>query len=381
MTTSGKPLVVIDASHHAGIVIVVGTLALIMSLICLAIRVYVRTLLSPGFGRDDYLFFVATSFAVIQTSLVMSNSAKGFGTSIDLLTTSQVVKVQQTTAATDVLYLITLFLSKCCVLGMLSRLTPQRMHHLVLYGILGLSICWVLTSTLIILINCELNRPWARPVDHCSGLFSKWEYITVLDSIIEMALFVFSLYLVKGLQMAVSRKLIVLSSFAVRLPLIAFASLHLYHLSLYAYSQNPTLDIIDGYVWTQMEMNYALIVCTAFCLAPFMRAISVTYGNAGEVTLGTSSANSRSAKYAKDRSKQSQSYALQSIENAEEARYGNRRSQPSQATFVPDLSGGLATATAYDGGSRTDRDSVASTESTKMIIKKNVEYTVTHERL
>ena len=60
MTASGKPLVVIDESHHAGIVIVVGTLALIMTLICLAIRVYVRTILSPGFGRDDYLLFVAT---------------------------------------------------------------------------------------------------------------------------------------------------------------------------------------------------------------------------------------------------------------------------------------------------------------------------------
>lgn len=60
MTASGKPLVVINESHHAGIVIVVGTLALIMTLICLAIRVYVRTILSPGFGRDDYLLFVAT---------------------------------------------------------------------------------------------------------------------------------------------------------------------------------------------------------------------------------------------------------------------------------------------------------------------------------
>lgn len=119
----------------------------------------------------------------------MSNSAKGFGTSIRLLSSDQVVKVQrvrcldsgrehnltgvismQTTAATDTLFLITVFLSKCCVLGMLSRLTPQRIHHFVLYGVLGLSICWVLSSVLIILVNCELNRPWARPIDHCTGL-------------------------------------------------------------------------------------------------------------------------------------------------------------------------------------------------------------------
>ncbi|OOF90020.1 hypothetical protein ASPCADRAFT_31672, partial [Aspergillus carbonarius ITEM 5010] len=88
------PLVVIDESHHAGIVIVVGTLALIMALICLVIRVYVRTLLSPGFGRDDHLLFVATAFSIIQTSLVMSNSAKGFGTSIGLLSSEQIVKIQ-----------------------------------------------------------------------------------------------------------------------------------------------------------------------------------------------------------------------------------------------------------------------------------------------
>ncbi|GKZ28886.1 hypothetical protein AbraIFM66950_001510 [Aspergillus brasiliensis] len=304
MTASGKPLVVIDESHHAGIVIVVGTLALVMTLICLAIRVYVRTILSPGFGRDDYLLFVATTFAIIQTSLVMSNSAKGFGTSIGLLSSDQVVKVQR---------------------------------------------------------------------------FQKWEYIGVMDSTIELMLFLFSILLVKSLQMPTTRKLIVLSSFAVRLPLIVFTSLHLYHLNDYAYSENPTLDIIDAYVWTQMGMNYALIVCTSFCLAPFMRAISVTYGNAGEVTLGTSSARSKSGKYARDVSKQSQSYVLQSMDNHEEISHGMNNLRHSQPTFVPERSSGIVSATAYDGSSRTDGDSVASSESTKMIIKKNVEYTVTHE--
>ncbi|BCS03278.1 uncharacterized protein AKAW2_70156A [Aspergillus luchuensis] len=380
MTASGKPLVVIDESHHAGIVIVVGTLALIMTLICLAIRVYVRTILSPGFGRDDYLLFVATSFAIIQTSLVMSNSAKGFGTSISLLSSDQVVNVQRTMATTDTLFLITAFLSKCCVLGMLSRLTPQRIHHFILYAIFGLSICWVLSSVLIILVNCELNKPWARPIDHCTGLFQKWEYIGATDSIIELMLFLFSIFLVKSLQMPTSRKIIVLSSFAVRLPLIIFTSLHLYHLKNYAYSTNPTLDIIDSYVWTQMGMNYSLIVCTSFCLAPFMRAISVTYGNAGEVTLGTSSARSKSGKYARDVSKQSQSYALQSMDNQEEIGHSVNNPRHSQPTFVPEQSAGIFNATVSDGCSRrTDGDSVASSESTKMIIKKDVEVTITHE--
>ena len=142
---------------------------------------------------------------------------------------------------------------------------------------------------------------------------------------------------------------------------------------------NPTLDIIDGYVWTQMGMNYALIVCTSFCLAPFMRAISVTYGNAGEVTLGTSSARSKSGKYARDVSKQSQSYVLQSMDNHAEAANGMSNPRHSQPTFVPEHYGGMLSTTAYDGSSRTDGDSVASSESTKMIIKKDVEYTVTHE--
>lgn len=128
-----------------------------------------------------------------------------------------------------------------------------------------------------------------------------------------------------------------------------------------------------------MGMNYSLIVCTSFCLAPFMRAISVTYGNAGEVTLGTSSARSKSGNYARDVSKQSHSYVLQSMDNQEEAGHGLNNSRHSQPTFVPEQSAGSFNATAYDGSSRTDGDSVASSESTKMIIKKNVEVTVTRE--
>lgn len=48
--------------------------------------------------------------------------------------------------------------------------------------------------------------------------FQKWEYIGAMDSIIELMLFLFSILLVKSLQMPTSRKAIVLSSFAVRLP-------------------------------------------------------------------------------------------------------------------------------------------------------------------
>lgn len=83
--------------------------------------------------------------------------------------------------------------------------------------------------------------------------------------------------------------------------MIAFSFLHLRGLNSYIQSFNPTLDIIDFYVWAQLDMNYSLIVCTSFCIVPFMRAISTDYGTAGEVTLGSSSANSRSAPFIKER--------------------------------------------------------------------------------
>jgi hypothetical protein len=54
------PFEVIDSQHHAGIIIITAAICLVITLVCLLIRVYVRVLLSPTFGIDDWILLAAT---------------------------------------------------------------------------------------------------------------------------------------------------------------------------------------------------------------------------------------------------------------------------------------------------------------------------------
>lgn len=54
------PFEVIDGDHRGGVIVIVAACALVLSLVAVLIRVYVRLLLSPPFGLDDLVLVGAT---------------------------------------------------------------------------------------------------------------------------------------------------------------------------------------------------------------------------------------------------------------------------------------------------------------------------------
>ncbi|KAE8371426.1 hypothetical protein BDV26DRAFT_302787 [Aspergillus bertholletiae] len=292
------PFETVDDDHHAGIIIIVSAICLVLSLVCLLIRLYVRFLLSPPFGIDDVILLGATVSAIVESIIIFHASSIGFGTAIRLLDDHVVRSIQN---------------------------------------------------------------------------FARWQFITAIDIITELSLFIFSIVLIYGLQMSIKPKLVITVAFASRIPLVAFEAVRLSEFHSFTTSQNPTFDAIRYYTWTQVALNYSLIACTAFCLRPFMNAVTTSYGTAGDSNLSTS----RSYPYASDRGRSNQgSYALQSLQNRSVA-------GPEPDLFQPKVRAGETTITSTQPGSSTgghsdrdERNSIGSEGSTRMIIKKDVEYTV-----
>ncbi|OGE56390.1 hypothetical protein PENARI_c003G02958 [Penicillium arizonense] len=283
------PFETIDDKHHAGIIIITGAICLMISLVCLLIRVYVRVFLNPPWGSDDIILLGATIFAIAESIIIFHAASIGFGTDISLLTEKAVDRIQNSLFAADILYLLTLYLSKCCIIAIYLRLTPREHHKSILWATFGLSTVGVIVSVLGIAVNCEGNKPWAVPGEQCHNLFPRWQAIAALDISTEILLFTFSIALVWGLQMRISHKIVIMVSFAARLPLIIFSALHLSTLKEYTTTKNPTLTAISHTVFTQLHLNYAIITCTVFCLRPFMNALTTYYGTAGDSNLGSSS--------------------------------------------------------------------------------------------
>ncbi|KAJ5158022.1 uncharacterized protein N7500_007673 [Penicillium coprophilum] len=380
------PFETIDDKHHAGIIIVTAAICLMISLVCLLIRAYVRKFLSPPWGSDDIVLFGATIAALVESIVIFHAARIGFGTDISLLTQEGVDRIQNSLLAADILYLLTLYLSKCCVIAIYMRLTPSMRHKIILWATFGLTTVGIIVSVLVISVNCEGNRPWVVPGDQCHNLFARWQAIAALDISTEVLLFIFSVALVWGLQMSISHKTVIMVSFAARLPLIIFSALHLSRLKEYTNVHNPTFTAINHTIFTQLHLNYALVACTAFCLRPFMNALTTYYGTAGDAYLSSSggygygsSGQGDTDPYASGRSRD---YEL-----------GRLKGRPTRRASVllkdrPDMGDGTengtvlceATGPAQLGEGRPEAD-VGSTRSgsdgsTRMIIRKEVEYSV-----
>ncbi|EAW10458.1 uncharacterized protein ACLA_049300 [Aspergillus clavatus NRRL 1] len=309
------PFQVVDDLHHGAWIIITAALGLVVSLVCLFIRVYVRLALCPPFASDDYVLLGATLIAIIQSSLVFEAASQGFGTSIKLLEQYQIDKIQTVSKAqlqvarpngacfhlltpqfqlitvSDVLYLITIYVSKCCVVGIYLRLTPQKVHNRISWATLVLCTLWIIPSAFILAINCEMNRPWTTSGGQCRHLLERWAFITAMDILTELILFALAVTLLQGLFMPVRRKFTIGSAFFFRLPLIIFSVFHIYTLKGHYHSPDPTLSVVTSKIWSQVELNYALTACSVFCLRPFMAAVSTNYGTAGDSNLKNSNAS------------------------------------------------------------------------------------------
>ncbi|KAJ5669388.1 hypothetical protein N7462_010458 [Penicillium macrosclerotiorum] len=307
------PFEVVDEYHHGAWIIITVALGLVVSVVCFLIRLYVRLMLIPPFARDDFVLLGATIVAGVQSTLIFYACSLGFGTSMIFLDDTRLNQIQTLIAISDTIALIILFLSKGCVLAIYLRLTPQKPHNRASWATLALCTAWLIPAVLILLVNCELNKPWRTQGGECKNLFKRWQFIGAVDIITEIIIFALAVILLKGLFMSVRRKLAIGFAFIFRFPLsvqgefkeelaykytllaslILFAILHISNLNSALNDADVTLAAVEPTLWLQVEVHYALVACSVFCLRPFMAAVSTNYGTAGDSSLESSTSRSR----------------------------------------------------------------------------------------
>lgn len=72
--------------------------------------------------------------------------------------------------AADLIYAVSLLLSKVSMVALEQRLSPERMHKLVVQGTLCLSAVAVVAAFLMIALGCDVARPWFQITRECDSL-------------------------------------------------------------------------------------------------------------------------------------------------------------------------------------------------------------------
>ncbi|KAH8770203.1 hypothetical protein F5882DRAFT_411675 [Hyaloscypha sp. PMI_1271] len=357
------PIAIITATDQSGIVLIATALALAIAFTSLLMRGYMQLQIRHQFSHDDFIAMGSMLFSLLQSITVFIEVSKGFGKTISNISPNNLVQLQKAAYSSELLYIITLWMTKCSVAFLLLRLSPQKEHKLATYSILASSTLFMIISVFILAFRCDVAQPWIFINTQCTNLLVRWEVETVFDITTELALFSASIYLVKGLQLSLSKKVTVIFAFGLRLAVIAPAILRLVYLNQEFTSPDPTLHGVLASVCTQIQISYAVVAVTIPCLRPFMAALSTNYG---------APAQARTSPSGSKKSQPGKEYKLSSLSKSSRS---VRVDKSKVSTPVKPWDRGN-THTSVGSG---DQHSMESHESKQMIISKNTEWQVDFE--
>ncbi|KAF2204122.1 hypothetical protein GQ43DRAFT_205709 [Delitschia confertaspora ATCC 74209] len=395
------PYAAINATDQGGLIAILTAFALGLVLLSISIRIYARHNLS-AYRVDDFTFFAASIFYIIQTSLVFRSLAKGQGKLATTLDAEETATVEKLSFTSDLFYLVTIFLSKCSTSFLFLYLTPGRAHHRIIWSGVGAEAIWLVSAVMMEGIRCNGSHPWTNNTANCSNSFARWAYIGIFDCLIEASLIITAMYIVYDLQMSLKSKLVVVGAFSCRIPNIALSILRLIfiHASyLPQTSHHWSTRVIST---TQIALGVSITASIVPYLKPFMMA----YDQPSTSSYPTRSHGSSNFKLSALTDKSTTTATDGLTENREEdPRYevqGNhttiteqqqqhkrkqnlvknsfrlrpeRTKYSAKATASPDLNNGGAEHRHGEGKSEH-----GSEDSSLMIIKKGVEWSVQFER-
>ncbi|KAJ9612892.1 hypothetical protein H2200_002833 [Cladophialophora chaetospira] len=357
------PIGVITSTDRSAVVLIATGIALVVGFVSLAIRIYVR--FTHSISWDDYTIYAATAFSVFQAATVFVEGKNGLGKVLRQLDTSELMHLQKAAYASNILFITTLWLTKCSTACLYLRLSPNHYHGLASKAALvGMTIVSLIISIFMIALSCDLAHPWLFIRPQCTNLYTRWLVFAIFDIVTEVVLFALSFYIIHGLQMPWTRKGSVLVTFGLRLLVIIPIAFRLHQLKVELNSDDPTYDGLFASIWTQIEMTSGLVAATIPCSRSWISATSTQ--------LPIEPKNRKNTKYGSGRSKQS--ITLDSLSRWKKA----DRSAPTSSNNIHAYPEVQHTTSVNAPG---DEHSVASNESSQGIIRKNVEWSVNYEEL
>ncbi|KAF1965591.1 hypothetical protein BU23DRAFT_545768 [Bimuria novae-zelandiae CBS 107.79] len=382
MTATPPPYFITEVDKQ-GLIAVSTAITLAFVWTCFGIRIWLRCRSVESWKLDDNFLAGATILSTAQSAVVFNAINAGLGKSIGFLSSSTLKEVGKNELAAQILYLSSLFLSKCAVLFLYLRLSPQKRHIYVTWTTIAISVAWLLASVVLVALPCSALDFWFKGGAKCSYLWLRWKAIGAIDIATETVIVLISVLMVAHINMRLKGKIVVIVAFSARLPVIAAAAFRLRYLHTTIESADRTLDGSYYAIATQWHVGYAIMSTTISGLRPFLRPFSKSGCH-------YSSSNGNSLPSRSGVEPQGQAYQLEALPGDHPSTSGTHEHLHLQAP-IPVLRPDASTRNVVITGGETgwdddmhleeDATSRVSRESQQWIIKKRTELRVENTRL
>ncbi|KAB8217547.1 hypothetical protein BDV33DRAFT_206303 [Aspergillus novoparasiticus] len=261
------PLAADNDYDHSGLLVVITSLVLFLTLASLSIRAFAASKRSSMLN-DDYVLLTVVICACVQVSVTLASVHYGWGKTQDMVSDEDFIPLLKTVYVADLFYVLVIGLSKICSLVFYRNLSIRRSMR-TNNVILAACSVWTVLAIAILGARCS-ESPWKDIDNHCVGLLLRWKVICALDVVLEAFILAYPVGIIYKIQISPLKKFVVLSILSCRIILIPLSAIHIYFIQKQIQSPNPTLTGTYATIVAQIHLGVGVLVLTVSSLKMFV---------------------------------------------------------------------------------------------------------------
>ncbi|RMZ86663.1 hypothetical protein DV736_g6110, partial [Chaetothyriales sp. CBS 134916] len=234
------------------------------------LRLAIRFAVVRDLGLDDATCVLAMFIgigSIISLSLAVDH---GLGEKYSIRDDSQTWALQKDIYSASILCLLCIGFAKISTLVLTTRLTPNHTHLVVVWGVTVFVSLWALSAVFANAFRCSVPHTFDLLGGHCIAIYAFWDAISAIDILTDLIIIGLAFWFFGGLHIRLGPKLIVLSTFACRLFVVAATVSRLVYLNRLKSSSDVFFVSIPFLICTQVQQAISVIVTSIPTLKTFV---------------------------------------------------------------------------------------------------------------
>ena len=214
---------------------------------------------------------------IAQTAAIHVSASNGLGRHIHTLSYHSYEIFAKAYYASDLLFIVTIYLAKVSLVVFIMRLTPSHNILYFCYGFITTLTMWMLASVFSLAFQCSLPQPWDSMQLHLAtcevsiaGLYYSNGAVDVLSDIV--IIFTPTL-IVWNVQISRAQRFTVIGVFGSRLAVCTCSALLLASVPEFIKSSDRSWEAVTPQIWRQVVQCLSIITACIPCLRPFLASL------------------------------------------------------------------------------------------------------------
>ncbi|KAK2739487.1 hypothetical protein FQN55_009452 [Onygenales sp. PD_40] len=249
--------------------------------ISVGLRIASRLHFTRRLGRDDWTIILSCIFSIILSAMMIVVCEWSFGKHTHDVDPVLIMKSLKLFVAAQVIYKVTIALSKISMLFLYLRIFVDKRFRQVCWAIVYIVLAYTVGSSVATIFQCTpIRRAWNRNVPGtCINLAISWYSNAAFSISSDLAILILPMPVIKSLRLPQRAKIGLMTIFALGIFVCITSVLRALTLDLAATNPDIIWSATNSSMWTVTETNIAIIcACMPTYKAPLAKILPRAFG-------------------------------------------------------------------------------------------------------